>query len=57
MSNITEETQKGKLDWILFLVFTVIMVFMMTAGAPLNEWFWLTLPFSLTFLARGMDVM
>lgn len=54
MSNITEETQKGGLDWILFLVFTAILIFMLIF---VNEWFWLALPFSLTYLVRALDTM
>ncbi len=54
MSNITEETQKSSMDWILFLVFTAILIFMLIF---VNEWFWLALPFSLTYLVRALDTM
>jgi len=42
------------LDWILFLVSTVICVLLLIYA---NEWFWLALPFVLTYLVRAMRVI
>lgn len=54
MSNITEETKKSGMDMILFLVFLVVIILMIIF---VNEWFWLALPFLLTYLVRGLDAM
>lgn len=42
------------IDWIIFLVSTVIMIFMLMY---MDEWFWLALPFSLTYLVKALDMM
>lgn len=42
------------MDWIWFLVSTAIMILMLIF---FNEWFWLALPFSLTYLVKAMRVM
>jgi hypothetical protein len=42
------------MDWVLFLVSTVVLVFMLIY---VNEWFWLALPFSLTYLVKALRVM
>lgn len=42
------------MDWIIFLVSTVIMIFMLMY---MDEWFWLALPFSLTYLVKALDMM
>lgn len=42
------------MDWIWFLVSTAIMIFMLIY---VNEWFWLALPFSLTYLVKALRVM
>jgi len=47
------EVSTGKY-WIFFLISTVIMIAMLIW---MNEWFWLALPFSLTFLVKALDVM
>lgn len=42
------------MDWILFLVSTVIMIlFFMYA----DEWFWVALPFVLTYFVRALRVI
>ncbi len=40
--------------WLLFLVSTAILIFMMIF---VNEWFWVVLPFSLTSLVKGLRVI
>ncbi len=42
------------IDWIIFLVSTVILIFMLMY---MDEWFWLALPFSLTYLVKALDMM
>lgn len=42
------------MDWILFLVSTAVMVFMLIY---MNEWFWIALPFSLTYLVKALRAM
>jgi hypothetical protein len=42
------------IDWIIFLVSTVIMIFMLLY---MDEWFWVALPFSLTYLVKALDMM
>jgi len=53
MSTTTEEGGT-RMDWILFLVSTFVMILMLMYA---DEWFWLALPFSLTFLVRALRVM
>ena len=48
-----EKTSTG-LDWILFIVSTVILIGMLIY---VPQWFWLALPFSLTYLVKAMRVM
>ncbi len=50
------EVSKGSkmTDWIIFLVSTAIVIFLLIFA---NEWFWLALPFSLTYLAKALDVL
>jgi len=52
----TMEVSKGSkmTDWIIFLVSTAIVIFLLIFA---NEWFWLALPFSLTYLAKALDVL
>ena len=40
--------------WGLFLISTLIMIAMLIW---MNEWFWLAMPFSLTYLVKAMDVI
>jgi hypothetical protein len=42
------------MDWLFFLVSTVITVALLVV-AP--EWFWVPLPFVLTYLVRAMRAM
>ncbi len=50
----TTENESTRMDWIWFLVSTAIMIFMLIY---VNEWFWLALPFSLTYLVKALRVM
>jgi hypothetical protein len=49
-----EEGKSTMFWWLMFLVTTAITLFMLVY---VNEWFWLVLPFSLTSLAKGLDVI
>lgn len=40
--------------WGLFVVSTLVMIAMLIW---MNEWFWLALPFSLTFLVKALGVI
>jgi len=40
--------------WIYFLVSTVVLIAMLIW---VNEWFWLALPFSLTYLVKALDIV
>lgn len=40
--------------WMLFLISTLVLIAMLIW---MNEWFWLALPFSLTFLVKAMGVV
>lgn len=42
------------LDWIIFLVSTVICVLLLMFA---DEWFWLALPFVLTYLVKALRAM
>ncbi len=55
MSYLSEETQGGSMmDWVLFLVSTLVMILLLIYA---NEWFWLALPFSTTFLVKALNKM
>lgn len=50
-----EQAQRSTLmDWVFFLVSTVVTVALLVT-AP--EWFWVPLPFVLTYLVRAMRAM
>lgn len=48
------ERSSSMFDWVLFLVSTIIMIAMLVW---LPQWFWLALPFSLTYLVKAMNLM
>lgn len=54
MAAQSENKANRGLYWIIFLVSTVICIYMMLF---ISEWFWLTLPFVFTYLAKALDVM
>jgi hypothetical protein len=53
---MTTTTKSGgrAIDWIMFLVSTVIMILMLMYA---DEWFWLALPFVCTYLVKAFDAM
>ncbi len=51
MENAT--TSKGKY-WLLFLVSSVAIVLLIMFA---SNWFWVALPFVLTYLVKAMDVV
>jgi len=53
---MTTESQNSSrtTDWILFFVSLVVCILMLIF---LNEWFWVALPFVLTYLVKALDVM
>ncbi len=48
------EKSSSLLDWLLAIIFNVILIAMLI-WTP--QWFWLSLPFALTFLVRAIRVM
>jgi hypothetical protein len=51
---MTSESTSTMKDWAIFLVSLVIMILMLMF---MNEWFWVALPFVLTYLARALKVI
>ncbi len=50
-----ETSKKSRtLDWVLFFISTVVFVAMLIYTP---QWFWLALPFVLTYLTRALDMM
>lgn len=50
-----ETTNKTNLlDWALFLLSTAILALIFVVS---NEWFWVALPFSLTYLVKALKAM
>ena len=50
---MSDNTSSGK-DWMLFIISTVIMFAMLIW---VNEWFWLAMPFSLTYLVKALKMI
>jgi hypothetical protein len=50
----TSENNSTRMDWLLFLVSTAVMILLLFVA---NEWFWLALPFSLTYLVKALRAM
>ncbi|MEY3368023.1 MAG: hypothetical protein RI973_1178 [Bacteroidota bacterium] len=48
------EKTSSRTSWLLFVVSTVIMLLMLI-WVP--QWFWVVLPFSLTYLVQAMRLM
>ena len=48
------ETKSSPLDWVLFLVSLVVMIALLMFY---SEFFWLALPFVLTYLVRALNAM
>jgi len=53
MANTQETPSKG-MDWIIFFISTAIMIAMLIY---VPAWFWVPLPFVLTYLARAFDAI
>ena len=51
---MSAEKSSTGLSWILFIVSTVIMLLMLV-WVP--QWFWVALPFSLTYFVQAMRLM
>jgi len=49
-----EDTSSSRTDWILFIVSTLVMFWMLMY---MSEWFWLAMPFSLTYLVKALRMM
>ena len=49
-----ENTSSSKTDWLLFVISTIVMFAMLVF---MNEWFWLAMPFSLTYLVKALRMM
>lgn len=47
-------TASTKTDWLLFIVSTIAMVAMLIWA---DEWFWVALPFVLTYFVRALRMM
>lgn len=48
------ETVDTKKYWLLFLISLVVFLFMLVF---VNEWFWVAMPFMLTYLVLAMRVI
>jgi len=53
MATTTETTAKGKY-WVFFLISLVIFLFMLIF---MNQWFWVSMPFMLTYLVLALGYM
>ncbi len=52
---MTSETNTSMLtDWLIFLVSLVVMILLLMY---MNEWFWVALPFVLTYLAKALKAI
>lgn len=52
---MTSQSSSSSLtDWAIFLVSLFIMILMLMY---MNEWFWVALPFVLTYLAKALKVI
>ena len=54
METTTNKQSSKATDWLLFLVFTVIFLLMLVY---VDEWFWVPMPFMLTYLVKALDAM
>lgn len=50
----TAKESNTTMDWIIFLVSTVIMILLMIYKPA---WFWVALPFSTTYLVKALRVI
>ncbi len=54
METTNKNSSNNLLNWGIFLVSTAVMVAMLIF---IDEWFWLALPFSLTYLAKALNAI
>ena len=52
MNSTAKESRRGY--WIKFLISFVLFAFLLVFA---NEWFWIVLPFMLTYLVQALDMM
>lgn len=50
----TQTSSENRNYWLLFLVSTFVMLLMLVF---MNQWFWIALPFSLTFFVYALKVV
>ncbi len=50
----TTNNKSTALDWILFLVSAVLCILLLIYA---DEWFWIPLPFALTYLVKALRAM
>jgi len=50
----TTENKSHASDWMIFAVSLVVMIALLIF---IPEWFWLALPFVLTYLVKALDLM
>ena len=48
------DKKSNPMDWVFFIVWTIIF-FAMLIWVP--QWFWVVLPFPLTYLVKAMNAM
>lgn len=51
---MASEKSSSMMDWVLFVV-TAIITLVLLVFVP--QWFWLVLPFPLTYLVKALNVM
>ncbi len=54
MTDMSSNTKSLAFDWLMTLVSLVAMIAFLLL---LPEWFWVTLPFFLTYLVKALDSM
>lgn len=54
MDTTSNNNDSTRMDWILFLVFLIITIGLLIYA---DEWFWVTLPFVLTYFAKALRAM
>lgn len=50
----TTDNQSNRQDWMFFLISTLIMFLLLIFA---DSWFWVAMPFSLTYLVKALNVM
>lgn len=47
-------TSASRMDWIIFLISFAVCVFLLLTSP---QWFWVPLPFVITYLVKGLNMM